>query len=152
MAGITLRITMLGPRGVGKTSLLASMYKDRYHSLLSFLSAEPLSSRIAVAITPVQTLGTVRFDRIEKTEDGLKFFFRKIPGQSNYAPMYVEEVLRYTLGFSIKKYLDDMSWFMRLFKLTRPFEDAIRKMAAERKEINDGFQILQGKDLLNLKH
>ena len=59
---------------------------------------------------------------------------------------------RYTLGFSIKKYLDDMSWFMRLFKFTRPFEDAIRKMAAERKEINDGFQILQGKDLLNLKH
>ncbi len=131
--------------------LLATV-KDRYHSLLSFLNVDPLSSRVAVAITPVQTLGTVRFDRIEKTEDGLKFFFRKISGQSNYAPMYVEEVLRYTLGFSIKKYLDDLSWFMRLFKLTRPFEDAIRKMAAERKEINDGFQILQGKDLLNLKH
>jgi len=120
--------------------------------LLSFLNADRLPNRIAVAITPVQTLGTVRFDRIEKTADGLKFFFRKIPGQGNYAPMYVEEILRYTLGFSIKKYLDDLSWFMRLFKLTRPFEHAIRKMAAERKESNDGFQILQGKDLLNLKH
>ena len=58
----------------------------------------------------------------------------------------------YTVNHEGKKYLDDMSWFMRLFKFTRPFEDAIRKMAAERKEINDGFQILQGKDLLNLKH
>ena len=28
MAGTTLRITMLGPRGVGKTSLLASMYNE----------------------------------------------------------------------------------------------------------------------------
>lgn len=131
---------------------MLAMVKDKYNPLLSFLKADGLPNQVAAAITPVQTLGTVRFDRIEKTDEGLKFYFRKISSQSTYAPMYVEEVLRYTLGFSIKKYLDDMSWFRRLFKFTRPFEDAIRKMAAERKESNDGFQILQGKDLLSIRH
>lgn len=124
--------------------LLATV-KEKYNPLLSFLKTGKLLDLVAVAITPVQTLGTVRFDRIEKTDEGIKFYFRKISSQNTYAPMYVEEVLRYTLGFSIKKYLDDMSWFRRLFKFTRPFENAIRKMAVERKEGGDGFQILQGK-------
>lgn len=131
-----------------QASELLATIKDKYNPLLSLLKTEKLLNLVAVAITPVQTLGTVRFDRIEKTEEGIKFHFRKISPQSTYAPMYVEEVLRYTLGFSIKKYLDDMSWFRRLFKFTRPFENAIRKMAAERKESHDGFQILQGKYIL----
>jgi GTPase SAR1 family protein len=132
--------------------------KDSYDPLLNLLKSDAVNGQIAVAFTPVQTLGVVRFARIEMMLQGEpRFFFRKISPNAVYSPQDVDQILRYTLGFSIKKYLDDMptltKWFKSIFKMTKPFEDAIRKLAgSERKETKGGFEILQGNDLLNIKH
>lgn len=126
--------------------------KEGYLPLLNLLKNDFLLDKIAIAVTPVQTLGSVRFARLEETEPGEpRFFFRKISPQAPYQPQDVEQILKYTLSFTIKKYLDDMNFFERIFKkifeLSKPFEDAVHKMVRERKE-SGGFEIIQGKDLL----
>lgn len=133
------------------SKMLATIKEGGYKTLLQLVCSDNFSSQIAIAITPVQTLGVVRFSRIAETEEGQpQFFFRKIAPGSSYAPQDVEEILRYVLGFSIKKYLDKMPWWEKWFKFTGPFKDAVSRMARDRKESSKGFEILQGRDLLKL--
>lgn len=134
--------------------LLAAL-KENYLPLLNLLKADSLLDKISVVVAPVQTLGCVRFTRIEETEPGEPlFFFKKTSPQAPYQPQDVEQILKYTLSFVIKKYLDDMGFFKRIFNhmfnLSKPFEDAVHKMAKNYKE-SSGFEILQGRDLLKLR-
>lgn len=128
--------------------------KEGYAPLLNLLKTDHLLNQIAVVAAPVQTLGSVRFTRIEETEPGEpRFFFRKTSPHALYSPQDVDQILRYTLGFSIKKYLDDMSFFKRLlnhlFKVTQQFEHAVRKMAGSDRKESGGFEIIQGLTLIN---
>lgn len=134
---------------------LLTALKDNYQPLLNLLKTDSLLDKISVTVTPVQTLGSVRFTRIEESEPGEpRFFFRKISPQTAYQPHDVEQILKYTLSFVIKKYLDDMGFFKRIFNqmfsLSKPFEDAVHTMVKDRKE-SGSFEILQGKDLLKLR-
>ncbi|NEX17931.1 MAG: hypothetical protein C1943_15255 [Halochromatium sp.] len=139
-------------RDVDANKLLLTL-KENYLPLLNLLNADEFLGKISVVVTPVQTLGSVRFTRIEESGPGEpRFFFRKISPQALYQPRDVDEILKYALTFIIKKYLDDMGFFKRIFNqmfnLSKPFENAVNKMVRNRKESN-GFEILQGKDLLN---
>ncbi|MBB1127162.1 TRAFAC clade GTPase domain-containing protein [Thiospirillum jenense] len=133
---------------------LLQTLKDSYTSLFNLLKADRLLDKFAVVVTPVQTLGSVRFTRIEEVDQGEpRFFFRKVSPSAIYAPRDVDQILRYTLGFCIKKYLDDMSFFKRvlnqLFNMSQAFEQAVRKMAGNARKETDGFQIVQGATLLS---
>lgn len=131
---------------------LLSVLEQCYQSILSDLSKEKLPSQIAVAVNSVQTLGNVRYSSINiLPSGGPQFSFRKFKSPA-YEPKDVEEVLKYTLGFSIKKYLDNMPWWKRIFKLTRHFENAVKKLATDRTDDpKRGFKIIQGHHLLNFK-
>jgi len=134
--------------------MLATL-KENYSALLNLLKADVLLDKFAVVVAPVQTLGSVRFARIEEDEPGEpKFFFRKTSPQALYQPQDVEQILRYTLSFAIRKYLDDMGFLKRLinhiFSISQQFEAGVRKMAGSaRKEDSDGFEVIQGKHLIN---
>jgi GTPase SAR1 family protein len=130
--------------------------KESYSPLLNFLKADALLNKFAVVVAPVQTLGSVRFTRIEESEPGEpRFFFRKVSPQALYQPQDVEQILRYTLSFAIKKYLDDMGFFKRIIShimsISQQFEQAVRKMAGSARKESGGFEIIQGKHLLNIK-
>ena len=128
--------------------------KDSYLSLLNLLKDDSLLDKIAVVVAPVQTLGNVRFTRIDIDSDEPRFFFRKISQHVAYQPADVEQILRYTLSFVIKKYLDDMNFFQRILSIfsnvSSKFEDAVRKMAGSGRKEENGFEIIQGRQLLNL--
>lgn len=135
---------------------LLSKLKESYLPLLNLLRQDSLLDKIGVVVAPVQTLGSVRFSRIEEIALGEpRFFFRKISPQAAYQPQDVDQILRYTLSFAIKKYLDDMGFFKRvinhIFKISQQFEESMRKMAGSARKESGGFEIAQGAILLNPK-
>lgn len=124
--------------------------KRNYNSLLSDLAF--LSDRIAVAITPVQTLGNVRFQLIEIKNDYPHFQFHQV--HPKYAPRDVDQPLRYALSFVLHEYLMQRS-ILRvvadvLFQFDRDFLNALQTLGEGRKEGLRGYEILQGKLFLSV--
>ncbi len=130
--------------------LLLKSIKKSYSSLLQMLSAY---ESLVVASTPVQTLGNVRFSRIESENAHPCFYFRKDEVAAPYKPRNVEQPLCYTLSFVIKKYLEDKHaltrWVDRLLKRDVAFQEALQSLAALRKVNTDGFEVIQGRHLIN---
>ncbi|MBD1867165.1 hypothetical protein H6F93_02895 [Leptolyngbya sp. FACHB-671] len=105
--------------------------QENYRNLLNHLGSEELLTKVAVVITPVQTVGSVFFSRIHLTEDGPQFVFRKLNSAATYNPKGSEQVLRYLLSFLLKCYDERRLWgfsqFIRtLFNKDTEFKDAIR--------------------------
>ncbi|MGL4502034.1 MAG: hypothetical protein ACRCU2_23410, partial [Planktothrix sp.] len=67
-----------------------------------------LVSKVAVVITPVQTIGSVEFSYIEYDINNEPFFyFWKLQSDSMYQPKNTEVPLRYLLRFLLKLHLDN---------------------------------------------
>ncbi len=132
---------------------LVQRIKEEYKGLFDFLTSKEVESNVAVVITPVQTVGSVVFSRIEMNDGEPKFKFRKIGHDAKYSPEDSEQPLRYLLRFLLKLHLNNRNWgffnFLRdWFSMDTHLVEAIRKLSKGCKT-SGGFVVLQGDSYLN---
>lgn len=128
--------------------------KAEYAVLLDLFSSEALLQKVAVVITPVQTVGTVFFSSIKIIEGNPIFHFKKLHPDAEYCPKDNEQPLKYLLRFLLKLHIQ-RQWgafnFMRdWFGLDHYLKEAVRDFAKDCKT-TDGFEVIQGKELLNIQ-
>lgn len=135
---------------------LLARVKEEYKELLGFLASPDLQRNVSVVITPVQTVGSVIFYRMEQLE-GLAmpaFYFRKIGHSAKYSPQDTEQPLRYLLRFALKLHLDQRQWkrFDFLRRWFQSDEHLIEAVSIFSKGCKDSgeFQVIQGHDLLTI--
>lgn len=138
---------------------LVQRIKEEYRGLFDLLGSGTLLPNVVAVITPVQTVGSVVFSRIEtKEEDGKPhphFRFRKIGHDARYSPKDSEQPLRYLLRFLLKLHLtNNRNWgvfnFIRdAFRMDDHLVNAIRELSMGCKS-TVGFVVLQGDSWLNL--
>ena len=136
----------------GNSAALLNLVQQGYDPLLRFFSSEALGQNVAVVVTPVQTVGSVIFSRVE-VRDGQPLFWFRQTTNPQYNPIDSEQPLRYILRFVLKKYTERegfWAWLGRLFGQDKPFEQAVAEMAKGCKN-SDGFAVLQGQNLLNIR-
>lgn len=132
---------------------LMQSIKAKYANLLTYFNSEPLFKNVAVVITPVQTVGSVMFSRIEERVDEQgktqpQFYFRKTRFKDPYQPRDSEQPLLYLLRFLLKLDLEKkrftVSKFLRKWlSLDQPFTDAVQQLKVGCKT-TAGFAVLQG--------
>jgi len=132
---------------------LRETLKEKYNELLKFFGSDNMQDKVACVITPVQTVGTVIFSRIQIKESNPYFYFRKIRHDAKYNPQDSDQPLRYVLSFLLKDYCQRKGVFARLkrwMRLEKHLEEAAIKCSQKCKNIG-GFAILQGEDKLYRK-
>ncbi|NJN65711.1 MAG: hypothetical protein HC884_02865 [Chloroflexaceae bacterium] len=136
---------------------LQETIKKEYRSLLNFLASGVLKEKVAVVITPVQTVGSVIFSRIEVRNREPHFFFRKVRYDSVYSPKDSDQPLRYLLRFLLSMHYRRFGRWL-LFDFLREWfgvghylREAIEEFARGCKE-SQGFEVVQGRELLSLDH
>ncbi|MBD2773540.1 TRAFAC clade GTPase domain-containing protein [Iningainema tapete] len=82
--------------------------KISYGELLDFFKSDSLINKVAVVITPVQTIGNVTFSHYKTDENNFtKFYYHKTPINAPYQPKDGEQPLRYILLFLINVFLEN---------------------------------------------
>jgi hypothetical protein len=86
-------------------------YKDLLDNMAAMITNTPdgLHARpyVAVAITPIQTVGSVVFSHFARDEFGRPVHvWRKTSAESPFAPADCDQPLRYLMGFLIKQHLE----------------------------------------------
>ncbi|MFP4006430.1 MAG: hypothetical protein ACLFV6_00280 [Spirulinaceae cyanobacterium] len=134
--------------------LLAQVQKG-YDLLLQLFNSEQLSPWIVNVVTPIQTVGSVHFSRLEVDEsNNPRFYFRKIRHDAEYSPKDSEQPLRYLLRFLLKLHLDNRSWgvfnFLRgWLGIDQYLQKAVEEFARGSKS-NGGFRVLKGDRWLDI--
>ncbi|NEZ64601.1 hypothetical protein D0962_17705 [Leptolyngbyaceae cyanobacterium CCMR0082] len=134
---------------------LVRRIKDEYQGLFDLFGSETLLPNVVAVITPVQTVGSVVFSRIENKARVPYFRFRKIGHDARYSPKDSEQPLRYLLRFLLKLHLtNNRNWgffnFVRdVFRMDDHLVNAIRELSVGCKSTG-GFTVLQGDSWLNL--
>lgn len=135
---------------------LLQKIKEGYANLIDFLNCENLRSKVAVVVTPVQTVGSVVFSRVERKNNTPCFYFRKISHDAKYSPQDSEQPLRYLLRFMLKMHFDKkvQSWGILSFirdwlGVDEYLKSAISTFASGCKT-NNGFAVIQGESLLKI--
>jgi hypothetical protein len=131
--------------------------QDGYANLIDLLNSENLRTKIATVVTPVQTVGSVVFSRIEMNGNNTPHFsFHKTCHDAEYSPKDSEQPLRYLLRFLLKIHLEQKSnsWgifsFLRSwFDLDSHLKEAVIEFANGCKNTN-GFGVIQGESLLKI--
>ncbi|MBN3878085.1 hypothetical protein [Nostoc sp. JL23] len=136
------------------TKKLLHNIKDKYADLLKFFSSENLLTKVACVVTPVQTVGTVVFSRVQEIDGRPHFHFRKNSHDAGYSPKDSDQPLRYLLSFLLKLHLDTKWGVFNRIRRWLGWDDylkeAVRKSAFQCKS-SGGFSILQGKDRFEIK-
>lgn len=129
--------------------------EEGYARLFNKLSNDKLLTKIAVVITPVQTVGSAYFSRIQY-EDGMPILrFRKKDSNDKYKPKYSEQPLRYLFRFLINLHMkqkQEKRWNLpriSLFNRDSSLKDAIKEFAYTT-SISDVSIVVQGSNLLEL--
>lgn len=82
--------------------------KIAYSELLDFLKSDSLLNKVAVVVTPVQTIGNVTFSHYKTDERSFtEFYYHKTPINAPYEPKDGEQPLRYILLFLINVFLEN---------------------------------------------
>lgn len=134
---------------------LSEQVRKGYDNLFNHFNSEKLNPWIVSVITPVQTVGSVVFSRIEfDTQSNPHFFFRKVRHDAKYSPKDSEQPLRYLLRFLLKLHLDSRSWGFFNFLRDWLGIDAYLKKAVDEFargcKTNSGFVVLKGEKWLNI--
>jgi GTPase SAR1 family protein len=124
---------------------LLNHVKLGYHQLLEFFKSDELFNKIAVVVTPVQTIGNVTFAywTHDPTEPGFtKFDYYKTPINAPYAPQDGEQPLRYILRFLLNVYVETKKEQLENDKKSLAmFEDQLdkrnRDLESAKKELNE---------------
>jgi hypothetical protein len=127
---------------------------EEYRDLIAFLGTPEMKQRVALVLTPVQTVGDVVYSRVDLKDRLPRFIFRPLP-RAKYNPTDSEQPLRYLLSFLMKAQLAKRSWggfdFVRdVFGMDDYLRSALSYFTAGCKT-EDGFLILQGRHLLSLE-
>jgi GTPase SAR1 family protein len=127
---------------------LLGRIKEEYQGLLQLFKSESLEKKVAVVVTPVQTVGNLFFSSIQENNDSYKFIFKKPDIDADYAPKDNEQPLKYLLRFLLKNYLKNrkFGWIADTFGQDDFLYQAVYELAKDCKT-NNGFEIIQGKDL-----
>lgn len=138
----------------GAKQLLESI-KREYATLLNFLEA--FGDRVAVVVTPVQTVGSVICTMIEEPSRDYQptFGFRKISRDAEYNPQDNDQPLRYLMRFLLTLHHQKTTPtlfrpIVNIFGLDAPIKNAVSEFANKSKTTN-GFAILQGEKLLEIR-
>jgi len=82
--------------------------KTGYSRLLDFFKSDALINKVAVVVTPVQTIGNITFSHYKTDENNFtKFYYHKTPINAPYQPKDGEQPLRYILLFLINVFLEN---------------------------------------------
>lgn len=138
-----------------KVNFIKSIREDRdYKKLNDLFRSESLQDKVVSVLTPVQTIGTVIFSRIEEKEDPY-FYFRKISHDAKYDPRDCEQPLLYLIRFILRLEIENRrnSWFFLGFlrdwlNLDGDLKESLQKAVASKNK--DTSVILQGQNWLNL--
>jgi hypothetical protein len=140
------------------TDLLQNI-RVKYANLLNYLNSEPLFNNVAVVVTPVQTVGSVIYSRIEEKadEEGKLqplFYFRKTRFKETYQPRDSEQPLLYLLRFLLKLDIESRRFpgsklFRKWLGMDRLFQDAVQELKNGCKTTG-GFAVLQGERWLKV--
>ncbi len=138
---------------------LTQRIREEYKRLFELFNSGALRSNIVSVITPVQTVGSVLFSRIEIKDGVPHFMFRKIGHDAKYCPKDSEQPLRYLLRFLLKLHLTnnrnwewlsfDLNFLRDIFNLDDAFINAIKELSKGCKS-DGGFTVLQGNSLLDI--
>lgn len=130
--------------------------QESYRDLIDLLNSDKLRSQVAVAITPVQTVGTVVFSRIETRNDQPVFFFRKEKPDAKYEPRDSEQPLLYLLRFLLRLHYaaeahrwGPFSFLRAWFGMDEHLIDSIKTFSNKCKRTG-GFKIIQGEEWLKV--
>lgn len=142
-------------RGTIEEQKLVTTIQEKYSNLLSFFRSDALVPYVAAVMTPVETLGSVNFSRVEKDENGEPiFYFRKPDANKFYSPNNSDQPLRYLLRFLLKLHLQKrkMSFLELIFMMLdrdKTFFNAMSEFSNGCKN-NGAFTIFQGANLLTI--
>lgn len=139
------------------TQELLQRIKEGYKRLINYFETETLNRNIASVITPVQTVGSVVFSRLEVDDNNnIHFIFRKISHDAVYNPQDSEQPLRYLLQFLLAIHLKNRQDSFRIFKflhnwlnLDNHLKTAVKEFAKGCKTSN-GFEVIRGENLLKI--
>lgn len=132
-------------------SKLFKRVKEGYTEVLNRLNSEKLLPKVAVVITPVQTVGNIIFSRIEENEDDQPMFcYRRCSPDESYQPKDTEIPLKVLLSFLVKLHLDKKQNFwqnriLSIFSKNASLRNAVSRFSYG---IGDKMQIVQGNHLL----
>jgi hypothetical protein len=134
---------------------LLERVRQGYNTLFAHFDSEKLSPWIVSVITPVQTVGSVVFSRLEvDTNNNPHFYFRKIRHDAQYSPRDSEQPLRYLLRFLLKVHLDSRQWgFFNFLRDWLELDDHLKKAVDEFArgcKTNGGFAVVKGEKWLNI--
>lgn len=86
-----------------KTDMGANDLLDRvkicYRELLDFFKEDEQYHKLAVVVTPIQTIGHIVFSHADTIDGYTKFYYNKVPLDAPYAPKDGDQPLRYVLRF-----------------------------------------------------
>ncbi|BDA72170.1 hypothetical protein CAL7716_063360 [Calothrix sp. PCC 7716] len=134
---------------------LLNQVKEKYSELLDFLRTPNSATYVSVVVTPVQTVGNLKFSRIEgEDEEEPKFYFRQTERNVAYAPKDAEQPLQYLFSFCLKlhaeqKLFPGINFINNLAGIDNPFRQAALQVARGRKRTG-GFAVLQGQNWLDI--
>lgn len=113
-----------------------------YQKLLEFLRSENLWDKVAVVVTPVETIGNVKFAYTTTDKDGFtKFEYHKTPINAPYQPKYGDQPIRYILLFLINLYLQNKRTTLpQLQEALEEYKDKVNKSKDELQQIEDDFR------------
>ena len=73
--------------------------KIGYRQLLDFFREDEQYHKVAVVVTPVQTIGHIAYSHAETIDGYTRVFYHKVPLDAPYAPQDGDQPLRYVLRF-----------------------------------------------------
>ena len=114
---------------------LLNHVKIGYSKLLDFFKSDSLIGKVAVVITPVQTIGNVVFSHAKTDDDGYtKFYYHKTPINSSYEPRDGDQPLRYILMFLINVFLENKKEILK--KEQQKFEGLTSKLGRDKLQLD----------------
>ena len=135
---------------------LLQRVKEGYAKLFDLFNSTNLVPKVVAVVTPVQTVGSVVFSRVEINGNAPHFHFRKTSHDAEYSPKDSEQPLRYLLRFVLKLHFDRQSRSWSIFSFMRDWlgldhhlKESISQFALECKTTK-GFAIIQGENLLKI--
>lgn len=123
---------------------LLNHVKIGYRQLLDFFKSDDLFNKMAVVVTPVQTIGNVTFAywTSDSQQPGFtKFEYHKTPINAPYAPQDGEQPLRYILRFLLNLYVETQKEQLEndkknLATFEAKLDEQNRELESAKKELN----------------
>ena len=134
---------------------LIEKIKQGYAPLLDHFNSPKLNPWIASVITPVQTVGSVVFSRLEvDNNNNPHFYFRKTRHDAEYSPTDSEQPLRYLLRFLLRLHLDSRQWqFLNFVRDWLQLDNHLKKAVDEFArgcKTSGNFAVIKGEKWLNI--